>query len=122
MLTLHGMNPPDLNTKPGRIQYAIEQSGHNPNSIAPILGVTASAIYQWLEGKTKNLKEDAFWKLCDLSGLEARWVSQGEGPMKIEKSIKHAQQVLMAMQPEARYTAVRLIDTLAEPEKKTGSE
>jgi hypothetical protein len=107
----------DLATKPGRIGFAIHDSGHNPRSISLQLGCKPAAVYQWLDGSTKNIKEHLLWKLADITGYNARWISQGEGLSKTDKSIQHASEVLMAMQPEARYTAVRLLDTLAEPQK-----
>lgn len=112
----------DLDTKAGRIGFVIEKSGHNPASIAKLLGCKAAAVYQWLDGSTKNLKEHLLWKLADITGYEARWISQGEGPAKLDNTMKHANSVLLAMQPDARYTAVRLLDTLAEPRKNNGSQ
>lgn len=110
----------DLDTKEGRIGFVIEESGHNPASIAKLLGCKPSAVYQWLDGRTKNLKEHLLWRLADITGYEARWISQREGPAKLDKTMKHANSVLLAMQPDARYTAVRLLDTLAEPKKHNG--
>ena len=118
---LIGGNTP-LSTKVGRIGFAIKQSGHSPASISALLGCKPAAVYQWLDGSTKNLKEHLLWKLADITGYEARWISLGEGAAKLDKSIKHANDVLMAMQPEARYTAVRLIDTLAEPRETNGNQ
>lgn len=112
----------DLNTKAGRIGFVIDKSGHNPASIAKLLGCKPAAVYQWLDGSTKNLKEHLLWKLADITGYEARWISQREGAAKMDKAIKHANEVLLAMPPEARYTAVRLIDTLAEPRKNNSSQ
>lgn len=112
----------DLTTKAGRIGFVIKKSGHNPASIAPLLGCKPAAVYQWLDGSTKNLKEHLLWKLADITGYEARWISLGEGTPKLDNTIKHANAVLLAMQPAARYTAVRLLDTLAEPEKSNGTQ
>lgn len=112
----------EMNTKAGRIGFVIEKSQHNPASIAKLLGCAPAAVYQWLDGSTKNLKEHLLWKLADITGYEARWISQGEGLPKIDKTIKHANDVLLAMQPEARYTAVRLLDTLAEPRKNNSNQ
>ena len=112
----------DLAEKNGRIAYVIEHSGHNPASMAKLLGCKPSAIYQWLSGSTKNIKEDLLWRLADITGFEARWISQGSGPRRVPIEIKHADSVLMAMEPEARYKAVRLIDTFAEPEKNNGTQ
>lgn len=112
----------DLSTKSGRIAYIVEASGHNPAALAKQLGCAPAAVYQWIDGSTKNLKEHLLWKLADITGFEARWISLGEGPMKMPMAIKHANQVLVAMEPAALYTAVRLIDTLAEPHKSNGTQ
>lgn len=112
----------DLDTKAGRIGFVIEQSGHNPAAIAKLVGCEPAAVYQWLNGSTKNLKERLLWNLADVTGYEARWISMREGPAKIDNSIKHANEVLLAMQPDARYTAVRLLDTLAEPRKNNENQ
>jgi len=108
----------DLTTKNGRIAFVIDASDHTPSSISRLLHCAPAAIYQWIDGSTKNLKEDHLWNLADITGYEARWISTGEGPARIDPSIRHVERVLIAMQPEARYTAVRLIDTLVEPFKK----
>ena len=112
----------DLSTKAGRIAYIVEDSGHNPAALAKLLGCAPAAVYQWISGSTKNQKEKYLWKLADVTGFEARWISLGEGPMKMPVAIKHANQVLNAMEPAALYTAVRLIDTLAEPRKSNGTQ
>lgn len=112
----------DLTIKSGRIAFILNACGHTPSSIAKLLGCAPAAIYQWIDGSTKNLKEHLLWKLSDITGYEARWISMGEGPARIEQSIRHAEQVLIAMQPDARYTAVRLLDTLAEPKKGSGKQ
>lgn len=104
-----------LNTKGERIAYVIKKSGHTPASIARLLGCAPAAIYQWIDGSTQNLKEQYLWGLADVTGFEARWISTGRGQVKLDPSVRHAEAVLTAMQPEVRYTAVRLIDTLAEP-------
>jgi hypothetical protein len=105
----------DLSTKEGRIAHVIERSGHTPSSIARLLGCKPAAVYQWLDGSTRNLKEQFLWKLADVTGFEARWISQGEGPARIDWSIKQATTELQAMEPAARYKAVRIIHTFAEP-------
>lgn len=112
----------DLSTKSGRIAYIVEACGGNEAALAKRLGCAPSAVYQWANGSTKNLKEHLLWKLADITGFEARWISLGEGPMKMPIAIKHANEVLIAMEPGALYTAVRLLDTLAEPAKNHGTQ
>lgn len=70
----------DLTTKSGRIAYVLEATGHTPSSMARLLGCAPAAVYQWLNGSTKNLKEVFLWRLADITGFEARWISLGEGP------------------------------------------
>lgn len=106
-----------LVTKGQRIACIIKKSGHTPASIAKLLGCAPAAVYQWIDGSTQNLKEPYLWKLADITGYEARWISTGLGQPRIDPGIKHANELLTAMEPEARYTAVRLLDTLAEPKK-----
>jgi hypothetical protein len=108
----------DLKTKAGRIAYAIKASHHTPASIAMLTGCAAPAVYQWINGSTKNLKEEHLWKLSDVTGFDARWISTGEGMPRPYPCMKHVETVLKAMEPEARYTAVRLIDAIAMPAKK----
>ncbi|MEW6385199.1 MAG: helix-turn-helix transcriptional regulator [Pseudomonadota bacterium] len=104
----------DLSTHGGRIAHVIEAAGYTPASIAARLGCKPAAVYQWISGSTQNLKEALLWKLSDLTGFEARWISMGEGPQRIDPAIKHACAMLTAMEPGVRYSTVRLIDTMAE--------
>lgn len=65
-----------------RIAYAIEQSGNSPASIARIIGCSSAAIYQWIKGTTKDVKNDLLFDLADATGFEARWIGTGKGPQK----------------------------------------
>ena len=108
----------DFSIKEDRIGYAITTSGHTPASIAKKIGCEPAAIYQWLNGSTKNIKEHLLWALADATGFEARWISTGEGPMRLPQSTRHAIDALTAMEPAAQYTAAAIIETLSRPHKE----
>lgn len=117
--TIGGMDEEhDLTTKEGRIGFVIEKSGHNPASIARLLGCKPAAVYQWLDGSTKNLKEHLLWKLADITGYEARWISTGEGPQRQKKHmdarIAHAIEVMESLPPYVIDEGVREIESLAD--------
>ena len=63
-----------------RIAYAIKKSEHSPASMARELGCSAAAIYQWIDGTTKDLKNELLFALADKTGFSARWLATGEGP------------------------------------------
>ena len=68
--------------KQQRIAHAIEQSGHTPASMARAIGCSAAAIYQWIKGDTKDIKNELLFALADASRFEARWIATGEGPVR----------------------------------------
>lgn len=109
----------DFTDKTQRIRFAITESGHTPSSVSRLIGCEPAAIYQWLSGSTKNLKEPLLWALADVTGFEARWISMGIGPMKLPPSTRRAIDTLKAMEPEAQYTVSQVIETLSKPHKET---
>lgn len=75
----------DLDTLGGRVGYALEKSGHTPSSAAAKINCKPQAIYQWIHGPTKNIKNDLIFKLADITGFEARWITIGKGDSNITK-------------------------------------
>jgi hypothetical protein len=102
----------DLTTKGGRIAYVLAASGHTPSSISRVLGCAPAAVYQWIDGSTKNLKEPFLWALADATGFEARWISTGEGDERVDIPIRHVTSMMQAMEPKRRYMAERLIQSI----------
>lgn len=95
----------------------MDKSNTDIRTVASTCGVSVQAVYGWLRDEIKDMKNKHLFELAELTGFEAKWIATGEGPMQFDRSIRHAEQVLAAMEPAARYTAVRLIDTLAEPQQ-----
>lgn len=67
-------------TKPERVAYAISESGETPASMARMIGCTSAAIYQWIAGDTKDIRNELLFALADATKFHARWIATGEGP------------------------------------------
>lgn len=67
-------------TKGQRIEHAIAESGHTPASMSRLIDCTSAAIYQWISGQTKDLRNDLLFALADATGFNARWIATGNGP------------------------------------------
>lgn len=120
----------DLNTMGGRVGYAIKKSGHTPSSVALEIDCEPQAISQWIHGPTKNIKNSLLFKLADLTGFEARWITLGHGPQKTQniagilknQAIAHTVEVMKVMDTEQQYLVARLADQVAEPKKKNSPD
>jgi len=75
-------------TRPERIAHAIEESGQTPAAVARLIGCTSAAVYQWIRGETKDIKNDLLFALADATGFHARWIATGEGPAKLTEDVR----------------------------------
>jgi transcriptional regulator with XRE-family HTH domain len=64
-----------------RIRKAIGK--RSPDEIADKLKISRSAVYQWLDGTTKNLKNQILFDLAEETGYSAKWIATEEGPEKL---------------------------------------
>jgi transcriptional regulator with XRE-family HTH domain len=78
-----------------RIAYAIRESGNSPAAMSRLIGCTSAAIYQWIKGETKDIKNEFLFGLADATGFEARWIAIGEGPQRLD--VNEAQRRLLAL-------------------------
>lgn len=65
-----------------RIEKAISESGADVRQIAKVCGVTPQAVYAWMRGDVKNLRNENLFALADQTGFEARRIATGEAPEK----------------------------------------
>lgn len=63
-----------------RITRAIKESGRDVREIAKACDTSSQAIYVWMRGGVKDLRNANLFALADLTGFEARWIATGEGP------------------------------------------
>lgn len=73
-LKIGGMNLPE------RLAEAFRLSGKSRAQLAAAIGVSTSAISQWLSGSVKTLKGQSAAKIEAATGVRAAWIVEGTGP------------------------------------------
>lgn len=63
-----------------RLAEAMQGAGINAASLAAAVGVSPSAVSQWLSASTKNMRPEHLFAAADVLGVEARWLATGRGP------------------------------------------
>ena len=64
-----------------RMLMALKHSGKKPSALARYLGISESAISQWVNGPTKSVNSILVIKAAHFLGVSAYWFSTGEGNM-----------------------------------------
>lgn len=64
-----------------RMTMALQHSGKKPSALARYLGISESAISQWVNGPTKSVNSKLVIKAAHFLGVSAFWFSTGEGSM-----------------------------------------
>ena len=54
--------------------------------IAERCGVIVQTVYDWRKKKTMNLKGETLVELAEVSGMSARYIINGKGPMTLDLS------------------------------------
>lgn len=95
-----------------RIKIALDAVGLDAASAAPLLGCSREAILQWLDNSTKNIKNTYLWKLEDLTGYNARWITIGDDPpKKLERyGDPKIEEIVGVMEPMAEIQKDMLIE------------
>ena len=62
--------------------------------IAKVCGVTQQAVYAWMRGDVKNLRNENLFALADQTGFEARWIATGETPERTAEQDKRKASLL----------------------------
>lgn len=69
-----------------RIQQALLHSGKTQAAVAREMGITPSAITQWLSGRTKTLKAETAIALEKATGMKAAWIATGVGHKLVDSN------------------------------------
>lgn len=108
----------DLSTLGGRVGFAVRSSSMPVEAIADRMGITKQAIYQWIDGRTKNIKNEYLFAFADITDFNARWIATGSGPDRPpryeDRRVQHMLRVMESLPDYAIDGAVKDIDTLAE--------
>lgn len=101
-----------------RIKYALEASGVDPRQVAAACGISVQAVYSWLRGQTKDLRNEHLFCLADVTSFSPRWIATGEGPQRRivaeDPRILHAVKVMENMNDYLVDRAVKDIEDLAD--------
>jgi SOS-response transcriptional repressor LexA len=64
-----------------RIRESMRISGMNQSELASAIGISTSAVSQWMTGQVKSLKAKTAAHIAATTGVSATWLASGEGPM-----------------------------------------
>lgn len=67
-----------------RIKYARKLTGLSQQELANKIGVSKSAVSQWENGQTTNLKMHNLHALEDITGVRSRWISDNQLPIMVD--------------------------------------
>lgn len=66
-----------METMGDRIRYLRGVKGYSQSELAKLVGVTKSAVSQWENGQTANVKLATFLRLCDALAARAEYLIYG---------------------------------------------
>jgi len=112
-----------------RVEAAIKASGKTATDIAAEIGCKPAAIYQWLNGDTKNIRNELLFKFADKTGFNARWIATGEGEMRAADYLPPDETALLQKYRQSDARGKQVIQRVAdvespyevEPGHKTGT-
>lgn len=64
-----------------RIKEAMRIAGLNQSELASAIGISTSAVSQWMTGQVKSLKAKTAARIAAVTGVSATWLASGEGPV-----------------------------------------
>ena len=83
-----------------RIRTRRAELGLNPVDLAAEVGVSVSAVLQWENGKTQNLKNEYLFAVADALNVSPRWLATGRG-QKVTAARGEAYTVALSRRDEA---------------------
>lgn len=96
-----------------RISYAMKESGIDVRTAAKACDTSVQAIYSWMRGEVKDLRNSNLFTLADLTGFEARWIGTGEGAQKStqgDKRISALVEIYQAADERGKATIFRVAE------------
>lgn len=109
-------------TIPERIAIVKEELGIiEDTEFGKLCGMSKSVVGQLKSGLMKSFAARYAYKLEENTGFCAKWMQLGEGPLKLDPSIRQAVKIMEAMSENRRKDAVKIITPLAEPDRDSES-
>ena len=81
---------PNLDTLAARLRWALDRSNLNGSEVADRVGVTKSAVSQWLTGDSGNIKLETFFAVAHVLGINAEWLATGRASPVPAYASEHA--------------------------------
>jgi len=104
-------------TIPERINMVKQELGIAEDvEFGKLCGMSKSVVHQLKGGMIKSISPRYAYKLEENTGVSARWMMLGEGPMMLDPSIRQAVKIMETMSESRRRDAVKIITPLAEPD------
>lgn len=103
-----------------RVKHAVDESGLTGEQIGVRIGCSREAISQWINGPTKNIKNELLFAFADVTGFRARWIATGEGPQRgcdepAIEAIRRVVRVMEKLPSPYQALAVKLVEQLDAP-------
>lgn len=104
-----------------RMIEVMEEQGLQAPDVARICGFkTPHAVYQWLDGTTKNLKMDNLYAFCLATETHIEWLISGIPPKHKPKTLRKLEENFEKLGKRDQSLLCRTSDDLAEPDKNEG--
>lgn len=75
-----------MKTVSERIKFARNAAGISQTDLGKACGVSRAAVSQWEAGSTKSPTSENIFLIADATGFNAKWITNGSGPMRAENS------------------------------------
>lgn len=109
-------------TIPERIAIVKQELGIvEDTKFGKLCGMSKSVANQIQSGLIKSFAPRYAYKLEENTGVSARWMMLGDGPMRLDPSIRQAVKIMETMSESRRKDAVKIITPLAEPDGDSGA-
>ena len=66
-----------------RLKHARDTRGATSADLERAAGISSASVSNWFSGRTKNIRPDNLFRVCDYLHVSARWVATGAGTMEI---------------------------------------
>lgn len=75
-----------------RLAKVLEETGLNKIQLSKIAGVTHSSISHYFSGRSEGMRAATAARIEEATGVSARWLTTGKGPMMVSKPQKQERQ------------------------------
>ena len=83
-----------MDTLQKRIRFALKLSKNKPADLAKHIGISESAISQWINGPTKTINSMHLLKVSNFLNVNPQWLASGEGsPFKTRQDKNNSYEV-----------------------------